>query len=68
MRVPAYRFIAVNQFRPLGLDQALKGCPTDAKEMLKAVLDLLKRFTDGAPAKDDRTLLAAKFVTSGPSH
>ena len=52
-------------FGPHGLDQALSGCPIGAKAMLEAVLEALKRFTDGAPSKDDRTLLAAKFVTSG---
>ncbi len=48
-----------------GLDQALAGCPVGAQAMLDAVLEALKQFTDDVAAKDDRTLLAAKFVTSG---
>jgi sigma-B regulation protein RsbU (phosphoserine phosphatase) len=56
---------AGDHFGSEGLDQALAGCPVGAKAMVEAVLEALKRFTGGAPSNDDRTLLAAKFVTSG---
>ena len=47
------------------LDQVLSGCPVEAEAMVKSVLEAIDRFTVAAPATDDRTLLAAKFVTSG---
>jgi phosphoserine phosphatase RsbU/P len=47
-----------------GLDKALAHCPVGAKAMVDAVIQELKLFTDNAAAKDDRTLLAAKFVAS----
>lgn len=54
-----------DRFGAEGLDAALANCPTDAQAMVDAVLDAVKRFTNNAPSKDDRTLLAARFVTSG---
>jgi sigma-B regulation protein RsbU (phosphoserine phosphatase) len=47
------------------LDQVLSSCPTEAGAMVRAVLADIERFTQGTPANDDRTLLVAKFVTSG---
>ena len=48
-----------------GLDRALAGSPVGAQAILESALAALKEFTGGAPAKDDRTLLAAKFMASG---
>jgi phosphoserine phosphatase RsbU/P len=48
-----------------GLDNALSHCPVGAQAMVDAVMGELHQFTGGAPAKDDRTLMAAKFVASG---
>ncbi len=47
-----------------GLDNALSVCPVGAQEMVDAMIHDLYQFTGGAPAKDDRTLIAAKFVAS----
>lgn len=51
-----------------GLDQALVGCPIGAQAMLDAVMVKLRDFTDGADAKDDRTILAAKFMAAGSKY
>ncbi len=48
-----------------GLDSALAHCPVGAQAMVDAVLRELRVFTGAAPARDDRTLLAARFVGSG---
>jgi phosphoserine phosphatase RsbU/P len=56
---------AGDHFGSNGLDQALACFPVGAKAMVEAVLDALNRFTGGAHSKDDRTLLAAKFVATG---
>jgi sigma-B regulation protein RsbU (phosphoserine phosphatase) len=47
-----------------GLDKALEGCPIGAQAIVDAVINELRRFTGNAAAKDDRTLLAAKFVAT----
>ncbi len=47
-----------------GLDLALAACPASAQAMVDAIIDDLRLFTQNAPAKDDRTLLAAKFLAS----
>ena len=41
------------------LDQVLQRCPTNAQDLLRAVLGELESFTQGAPATDDRTLVVA---------
>jgi sigma-B regulation protein RsbU (phosphoserine phosphatase) len=46
-----------------GLDRALAPCPVGAQRMIDAVLASLREFTDGAPASDDRTILAVKFAS-----
>jgi serine phosphatase RsbU (regulator of sigma subunit) len=47
-----------------GLDKALSGCPVGAQAMVDSVINEIRKFTGNAPAKDDRTLLAAKFVAT----
>ena len=42
------------------LDGVLEDCREDASELIDAVLDALKSFTDNLPAEDDRTMLVAK--------
>ncbi|MGE3818501.1 MAG: PP2C family protein-serine/threonine phosphatase [Isosphaeraceae bacterium] len=42
------------------LDQALEDCQVDAEGLIRAVLDAVEDFTQGAPPTDDRTLLVAK--------
>ncbi|MCE9530920.1 MAG: PP2C family protein-serine/threonine phosphatase [Planctomycetes bacterium] len=51
-----------------GLDKALAHCPVGAQAMVNAVLTELRRFTGNAPAKDDRTLIAAKFVATSSKY
>ena len=46
------------------LDAALAAGHDGARGMVDAVLRELAAFTGSAPPSDDRTLLAAKFVTS----
>jgi sigma-B regulation protein RsbU (phosphoserine phosphatase) len=41
------------------LDRVLQKCPTNARDLLAAVLNELERFTAGTPAADDRTLVVA---------
>jgi sigma-B regulation protein RsbU (phosphoserine phosphatase) len=42
------------------LDEALENCHLDADGLIHSVLDAVERFTAGAPASDDRTLVVAK--------
>jgi sigma-B regulation protein RsbU (phosphoserine phosphatase) len=49
-----------SMFGPERLDEALANCYLDAEGLIQAVLDAVDRFTAGAPAADDRTLLVAK--------
>ena len=42
------------------LDRVLVGCEGGAAELLANVLDEIELFTEGQPANDDRTILAAK--------
>jgi len=47
-----------------GLDRAVAHCPIGAQAMVDDIIRELRHFTSNAPAKDDRTLLAAKFVAT----
>lgn len=51
-------------FGPDRLDAALTAGRDGARGMVDAVLRELAAFTDNKPSADDRTILAAKFVTS----
>jgi sigma-B regulation protein RsbU (phosphoserine phosphatase) len=51
-------------FGPERLDAALAAGHAGARGMVDAVLREVASFTDNSPPSDDRTLLAAKFVTS----
>jgi sigma-B regulation protein RsbU (phosphoserine phosphatase) len=57
-----------DSFGTEGLEAALAGCPVGAQAMVDAVMNELRRFTGDSAPKDDRTLLAAKFVASGLKH
>jgi sigma-B regulation protein RsbU (phosphoserine phosphatase) len=50
-----------DQFGVERLDAALNRCENEAPELIDAVLCDLDRFTNGAPAGDDRTLVLAKI-------
>lgn len=50
----------VSMFGLERLDEALENCHLDADGLIHAVLEAVERFTAGAPAADDRTLLVAK--------
>jgi sigma-B regulation protein RsbU (phosphoserine phosphatase) len=43
------------------LDQSISLCSLDADALIQSVLSDLERFTAGAPANDDRTVLVAKL-------
>ena len=42
------------------LDQAISNCFLDAQGLVDTVIDAVSRFTEDAPATDDRTMLVAK--------
>ena len=44
------------------LDQVLSNCATEPAEIIESVLKQLEAHTDGMPARDDRTLVAARVV------
>ncbi len=51
-----------NLFGSENLDAVLEECREDADQLIQAVLAAVEKFTAGAPADDDRTLLVGKIV------
>ncbi len=49
------------QFGVDRLDEILRRCGLDAREIITAVVDAVDQFTGGNPPEDDRTLLVAKI-------
>lgn len=43
------------------LDESLRGAPGDPEGAIRSIIDAVGRFTENAPATDDRTIVAAKI-------
>jgi len=48
------------QFGVNRLDEALRRCGLDAREIIRTAIDAVEQFTEGQSPEDDRTLLVAK--------